>query len=112
MTIRICLLICSLGAAAANATTVVNSTVTILGTSSAAFSGYGTVFALDTGANRFLTDFASNGLGNATHLDFDFGSLLTFDSIFFTDRTSSGGANSSNVRGVFDFVVSYTSAHK
>ena len=84
-----------------------NSTVTILGSSSAAFGGYGQGDALDTGANRLSTDFASLGLGNATHLDFNFGQAVSFTSILFTDRTSSGGANGSNAFGTTDFVTHY-----
>src|SRR6478609_6571627 len=76
-----------------------NSTVTILGSSSAAFSGYGQSNALDTGSDRLSTDFASLGEGNTTHLDFNFGQAVSFTSILFTDRTSSGGNNGSNAFG-------------
>ncbi len=78
--------------------------VTILGSSSPAYSGYGSSFALD---NSFTTDFAGNGTGVGTHLDFDFGSAQTFTGILYTDRTSSGSSNGSDVRGITDYVTQY-----
>ena len=92
---------------AASAAIVNNATVTILGTSSAAFGGYGAANALDTASNRYLTDFAGAGTGVGTHLDFMFAAPQTFSSIVYTDRTSSGGGNGSNTRGTTDFVTMY-----
>jgi hypothetical protein len=84
-----------------------NNTVTILPTSSPAFSGYPQADAIDIGANMFLTDFASAGQGTSTHLDFDFGKQYTFTQIQYTDRTSSGSSNGSDVMGTFDYVTQY-----
>src|SRR5471030_2963683 len=84
-------------AGAADAGIVNNSTITILSTSSTAFPTYEQVFALDTAAN---TDYASQGFGVATHLDLDFGSAETFQSIAYTDRVTSGGSNGGFVGGV------------
>jgi hypothetical protein len=92
-------------AASAHAALIIdNSTVSILGTSSTAYTGYERSYALDAAA---LTDFAGNGTGNATHLDFDFGSALTFSQIVYTDRTSSGAANAVPFFGTYDYVSSY-----
>ena len=91
---------------AASAAIVDNSTVTILGTSSTAYSGYAAANALDS-ANRYATDFAGNGTGASTHLDFMFAAPTTFSSIVYTDRTSSGGANGSNSFGTTDYVTQY-----
>lgn len=89
---------------AANAGTIANSSVTILPTSSAAFSGYGQANALDS---SFSSDFASAGLAASTHLDFYFGSAFSFSQIQYTDRTSSGNINNSNFFGTFDYVTKY-----
>lgn len=94
-------------AATSRADIIDNSTITILATSSTAFPGYERPFALDQGANRFITDFASLGAGANTQLDFDFGAPITFTEIRYTDRTTSGGPNGVFVGGTFDFVTSY-----
>jgi hypothetical protein len=91
-------------ASAANASIIVNSTVSFLNTSSPAFPAYDQAFALDTGVN---TDYASQGVGNATHLDLDFGSAQTFESIAYTDRVTSGGPNGVFFGGTTDFVTSF-----
>jgi PEP-CTERM motif len=96
----------SLGGAA-RAGFIDNSTVTVLPSSSPAYPGYPQADAIDTGANRYITDFASFGQGAATHLDFQFLTPETFSQIIETDRTSSGGGNGSNVQGAFDFNTSY-----
>jgi hypothetical protein len=81
-----------------------NSLVTILPSSSPAYSGYDASYALD---GSQWTDFASNSQGANTHLDFRFFAPVTFDSIEYTDRTSSGSTNNSHAMGDFDFVTSY-----
>jgi len=86
------------------ANVVDNNTVTILNSSSVAFGGYGQASALD---NSFSSDFASASLGIATHLDFDFGTALTFSQIQYTDRTSSGGVNNNFAFGIYDYVTKY-----
>lgn len=94
------LLVVGLFAVGAQADTI----PTILPTSSQAYPGYGQGFAID---GSLLTDFASNSQGTNTHLDFDFGAPVTFTSITYTNRTSSGGANGSQVMGTYDFVTSF-----
>lgn len=81
--------------------------VTVLQTTSIAYSGYEAVNAIDTGGNKYLTDFAGNGTGVGTHIDFGFSAPVSFSKIVYTDRTSSGGANGSNSRGLSDFVSQY-----
>jgi hypothetical protein len=94
-------------AAPSRAQVIDNATVTILPSSSPAFTGYERPFALDTGADRFVTDFASMGQGVNTQLDFDFGRPIAFAEIRYTDRTTSGGPNGAFVGGTSDFVRSY-----
>jgi hypothetical protein len=91
----------------ATAGVVDNATVTILGSSSAAYPTYDQAFALDTGAGRYSTDFAGFNTGVTTHLDFAFSAPTTFSQIVYTDRTSSGGANNSNFFGTSDYVNQY-----
>jgi PEP-CTERM motif len=91
-------------AGAVRAGIVNNSTISILNTSSTAFPSYDQIFALDTAPN---TDYASQGFGAATHLDMDFGTAQTFQSIAYTDRVTSGGNNGGFVGGTFDFVTSF-----
>ena len=91
-------------ATAANASIINNSSVSFLPASTPAFGGYEQPFALDAAAN---TDYASLAGGAATHLDLDFGSAQTFESIAYTDRVTSGGTNGTFVGGVSDFVTSF-----
>jgi hypothetical protein len=84
-----------------------NTTISILGTSTAAYSGYPATDALDGGPNYQNTDYASNGGGASTRLDFDFGVAHTFTQILYTDRVTSGGGNGSFVGGLFDFVTAF-----
>jgi hypothetical protein len=84
-----------------------NSTVTILPSSSPAFAGFEANYALDLGPGRFVSDFASAGQGASTRLDFDFGDRLSFASITYTDRTTSGADNFSFVGGEADMVLSF-----
>lgn len=95
-------------ASAASADVVDNATVTVLGTSSVAYGGYPTSDAIDTGNSRYSSDFAGDGSGKGTHLDFAFSAPTTFTNIVYTDRTSSGGSNNSNSRGVSDYVNQYS----
>src|SRR5579875_3611609 len=82
------------------------ATLTVLGSSTAAYSGYGTNFATDTGAGSLTTDYASNGGGAGTHLDFAI-SGGPVDEISVYDRTTSGGANGAYVGGTTDFTTSF-----
>lgn len=95
-------------ASAASAGVVDNATVTVLGSSSPAYSGYPASDAIDTGSNRYSSDFAGDRTGKGTHLDFAFSAPTTFTNIVYTDRTSSGGSNNSNARGVSDYVNQYS----
>jgi PEP-CTERM motif len=81
--------------------------ITILPTTSAAFSGYEAFNAIDTGPNRYLTDFAGQETGVGTHIDFGFSTPVSFSNIVYTDRTSSGSINGSNMLGVSDYVTQY-----
>lgn len=94
-------------ASTASANVVDNTTVTMLASSSAAYAGYPASDALDIGSARYSSDFAGFGTGVGTHLDFAFSAPTTFTNIVYTDRTSSGGANNSNMYGVSDFVNQY-----
>ena len=78
-----------------------------LGSSTAAFAGDEQPFALDTGANHFLTDYASNAYNavglqptqGLVNLDFDFGGPFTFSSILYTDRTTVGSPSGNGFYG-------------
>src|SRR5271157_4219305 len=69
-----------------------------------AFPGYEAVYAND---GNVLTDYASQGGGNDTFLVFEFSQPYSVNEVDVTDRTSSGGANGSSARGLYDFVTSY-----
>jgi hypothetical protein len=84
-----------------------NATVAILPSSSPATPGYPAADAIDTGANQYLTDYASSGQGSSTHLDFQFPTPETFTGITYTNRTTSGGPNNSFSGGTFDYVYKY-----
>ncbi len=71
-----------------------------------AYSGYGVNFFLQEPEN-LLWDYASNGGGANTYVDFDFGSPTWITQVLYTDRTSAGGANGSNSRGADDNVMAY-----
>src|ERR1700742_3712873 len=81
-------------------------TLTLLGTSSASFSGYPAADAIDTSAGNLTTDFASASLGNATHLDFSI-TGGTVNQVSLDDRTTSGGANGGFVGGTTDFTTEF-----
>ena len=81
---------------------------TTLWNSSPAFAGYPATDALDTGPNQFSTDYAADGTGTSTFIDFDLGpSFGPLASVQYTNRTSSGGANGSLSFGLGDFVTQY-----
>jgi hypothetical protein len=87
----------------------------ILPTSTAALTTYEWSNTLDTGANKYLTDYAAATFNDVAHpyglvnLDIDLGAQLTISSILYTDRTSSGGANGvgSYGLGVFATQIEY-----
>jgi len=80
-------------------------TLTLLGTSSASYSGYPAGDAIDTGAGNLTTDFASASLGNATHLDFAISGSANHVDLY--DRTTSGGGNGAFVGGTTDFTTEF-----
>jgi len=72
--------------------------------SSPAFPGYGVDNVLD---GNLVTDFASQGQGTNTFIDFDFGAPTTIGQVVVTDRTTSGGGNGTFVGGQFDKVTAF-----
>ena len=72
------------------AQTIDNDTVTITDWFQA-FGGYDGQVAIDTGDDRFRSDYASQGGSNATFIEFDFGMPYEFSEIILTDRVTSGG---------------------
>ena len=91
----------------ATAGVIDNATVTVLASSSGAYTGWELPSALDTGTGRYSSDFAGAGTGKGTYLDFAFAAPTTFSQIVYTDRTSSGGYNNSNNMGTLDYVNLY-----
>jgi hypothetical protein len=89
--------------ASLSAEIVDNSTVTIFD-SYLAFGGYEVEYAIDTGDDRYISDYASQGGGIDTYIAFDFGESKTFTEIRFTDRVTSGGPNFAFFGGLFDYV--------
>ncbi len=75
-----------------------------------AFNGYDVDFAIDTGDDRFISDYASQGGAADTFIDFDLGQDYTLNEIVMTDRVTSGGPNFAWFGGLFDYnnVFSYT----
>lgn len=61
-----------------------------------AFPSYDASFFLD---NSFATDYASQGAGTNTFVDFDFGAATLITEVLYTDRTTSGGANGTGSLG-------------
>lgn len=79
------------------------ATITIID-SFTAFPGYGVENVLD---DNPATDYAAQGGGVDTFIDFDFGAPTDVGSTTVIDRTSSGGANGSLRLGNFDKVTRY-----
>lgn len=75
---------------------------------SSEFPTYEAVFAIDTGPNRFVTDFASFQQGAGTFLNLDLGGVFQLDTALVTDRTTSGGGNGAFVGGTTDFTTSFS----
>ena len=80
-------------------------TLTLLGTSSAAYAGYPASDAIDIGADQLVTDFASNGGGTSTHLDFAISGPANHINLY--DRTTSGGGNNAYTGGTTDFTTEF-----
>jgi hypothetical protein len=80
-------------------------TLTLLGTSTPSYPNYPGSDAIDTGANHLVTDYASNGGGDTTHLDFAISGSA--DEISVYDRTTSGGDNGTYVGGTTDFTTEF-----
>jgi hypothetical protein len=80
-------------------------TLTLLGSSTPAYPGYPAADAIDVGPNSLLTDYASDGGGDSTHLDFAISGSA--DEITLYDRTTSGGDNGTYVGGVTDFTTEF-----
>lgn len=91
----------------ARAAVINNSTITILPSSTPAYPGYPQSDALDVGPNQYVTDYASNGGGDSTHLDFMFTGPEVFSQIVYTDRTTSGSGNGAFNGGTGDFNTKY-----
>ena len=74
------------------------------------YPGYDVEYAIDTGDDRFLSDYASQGGGVDTFIEFDLGQAYTLTEIIMTDRVTSGGGNFTWVGGLFDYnrIFSYT----
>jgi hypothetical protein len=74
------------------------------------FPGYDVDNVLDTGDDRFLSDYASQGGGVDTFIEFDLGDVYPLTEIVMTDRVTSGGGNFTWVGGLFDYnrVFMYT----
>jgi hypothetical protein len=64
--------------------------------SAPAFPTYDASFILDDG---FAFDYASQGRGTNTFVDFDFGAATLITEVLYTDRTTSGGANGTGSLG-------------
>jgi hypothetical protein len=93
-------------AAGLNAQTIDNSTVTITDWFES-YPGYDVDYAIDTGDERYISDYASLGGSVDTYIDFDFGQTYTFAEIIMTDRVTSGGANFTWVGGLFDYNTAF-----
>jgi hypothetical protein len=88
------------------ADTIDNSTVSILDFYEA-FPGYDVDFAIDTGPDAILSDYASRGGSVDTFIEFDLGQTYTLSEIIFTDRVTSGGPNHVWFGGLFDYVFTF-----
>ena len=72
--------------------------------SAPAFPGYAVDNVID---GNLVTDYASQGQGVNTYIDFDFGSPTAIGQVIVTDRTTSGGGNGGFVGGQFDKVTGF-----
>ena len=75
---------------------------------SSSFGGYEDFNAVDTGANRAVTDWSSLSEGTASFLNLDLGAVYTLGSASVTDRVTSGSSNGSFVGGTTDFTTKYS----
>jgi hypothetical protein len=64
--------------------------------SAPAFPGFEVSFFLD---DSFAFDYASQGQGTNTFVDFDFGAATLITEVVYTDRTTAGGANGTGIVG-------------
>jgi hypothetical protein len=104
---RVFSLLCLLAVAGLSpAQTIDNDTITITDFFDS-FPGYDVEYAIDTGDDRFISDYASRGGGIDTFIEFDFGQSYTFSEIVMTDRVTSGGPNFVWFGGLFDHNTFY-----
>lgn len=97
------LLLLLVSSAFAKASLPVELSATVIG-NTPAYPSYEVNYFTD---NDLSTDYASNGGGAATYVDFQFSGVVTIGSAIYTDRTSSGFFNGSYWAGPHDNVTSY-----
>lgn len=83
-----------------------NVPATVVGASSS-YPGYSADFAVDAAPN---TDWASNGGGVGSYIDFDLGAPTQLSGFTLVDRVTSGGGNGAFVGGLSDFTTGFTLA--
>lgn len=95
-------------AVAAPAVTQAAVITPISATGTSAYPGYPVSDAVDTGANRFITDWAAFGTGAGSSIDLDLGGVFSLNAALVTDRTTSGGSNGAFAGGTTDFTTSFS----
>ena len=80
--------------------------VSVVGASSS-YPGYAAADAVDAASN---TDWASNGDGVGSFIDFNLGSSVQLDGFTLVDRVTSGGDNGTFNGGTSDFTTGFTLA--
>ena len=75
---------------------------------SSSYASYPASDTIDTGANRFVTDWAANGTGIGSYLNVDLGGVFTLANALLTDRTTSGANNGAFAGGTSDFTTQFS----
>ncbi len=96
-----------LAVAVAPVASAATSITPVSAVASSQFPSYEAPNAIDTGANRYVTDWAAFSTGAGSFIDFAFAMPEQFQKFMLTDRTTSGGGNGSFVGGTTDFTTQY-----
>jgi hypothetical protein len=82
--------------------------VPVSATASTNFTNYEANFAIDSGPNSALTDWASRSQGANAYINLDLGAVYSLATSFVTDRVTSGGPNGAFFGGTTDFTTQYS----
>lgn len=94
--------------AASSASLSAATIVPVAAAASSQYPGYEQGFAIDTGVNARNTDWAAQGTGAGSYIDFDLGAIYRIGAVHIVDRVTSGGANGGFVGGTADYTTQFS----